>query len=226
MLSTIAGNDPVLVGVSFLWIVLVIAAGELARRAAGQPPDLTRKIVHVGVGFWALPTALLFDSPWWAVLCPAVFIVLNALSYRLRLMEVIEEEGRGSPGTIYFPVAFVALILVFWPLGARAAMVAGLFAMAFGDAAASVVGRRWGRRRYRAAGGTKSWEGTAAMFGVSFAAILPGTWVLLAGPAWIPSLGAAAAAAAAEAPAGRGLDNLTVPAAAGFVFWALAGTGA
>jgi hypothetical protein len=34
---------------------------------------------------------------------------------------------------------------------------------------------------------------------------------------------AAAAAAAAEAPAGRGLDNLTVPAAAGVVFWALAG---
>jgi phytol kinase len=223
MLSKIAGHDPALVGVSFLWIGLVIAGGELARRAAGQPPDLTRKIIHVGVAFWALPTALLFHSPWWAALCPAVFIVLNAVSYRFRLMDVIEEDGRGSPGTIYFPVSFVVLILVFWPLDARAAMVAGLFAMGFGDAAASVLGRRFGRHRYRTAGGTKSWEGTVAMVAVSFAAILLGTWALLPQPAWAASAAAAAAAAAAEAPAGRGLDNLTVPAAAGVVFWALAG---
>lgn len=226
MLSKIAGHDPLLVGLSFLWIGFVIAGGELARRAAKQPPDMTRKIIHVGVGFWALPTALLFHSPWWAALCPAVFIVLNTLSYKLRLMEVIEEEGQGSPGTIYFPVAFVALILIFWPLGARAAMVAGLFAMGFGDAAASILGRRYGRRTYRTAGGTKSWEGTAAMFGVSFAAILLGTWALLPGPAWMASAAAAAGAAAAEAPAGRGLDNLTVPAAASVVFWLLTGGGA
>lgn len=211
-------HDPALVGLSFAWIALMIAVGEGARRLGGSP-DLTRKIIHVGVGFWALPTALLFTSPWWAALCPAVFVGLNFISYKFRLMEVIEEEGEGSPGTIYFPLVFAGLIVLLWPWGARAAMVAGLFAMAFGDAAASVIGRRWGRRRYRVAGGHKSYEGTAAMFAFSWTAILLGTYPLLFSWAWGPATVAAAAATVAEAPAGRGLDNLTVPVAGAAAFW-------
>jgi phytol kinase len=175
-------------------------------------------VIHVGVGFWALPTALWFTSPGWAAACPLAFVFLNAISYRFRLMKVIEEDGRGSPGTIYFPLSFAALILLLWPLDGRAAMVAGLFAMAFGDAAASVIGRRWGRHPYRIAGSTKSWEGTAAMFLVSSVAIVVGTWPLLGAPAVGAGVLAALGATLAEAPAGRGLDNLTVPFTGALIF--------
>ena len=222
MTSLASLRDPWLVVLSFLWILFVIALGEAARRLGSFSPDVTRKVVHVGVGFWALPTALWFDSPWWAAACPLTFVLLNAISYRHRLMAVIEDEGRGSPGTIYFPLVYAGLILLLWPLGGRAASVAGLYAMGFGDAAASVVGRRWGRRRYTIGGTTKSWEGTAALAAVSFVAILLGTWAAgLDRPAWIASLGASLVAAAAEAPVGRGLDNLTVPLAAALTFWGL-----
>jgi len=214
-------SDPILTGLSFAWILAVIVVGEVARRAVGASPDLTRKIIHVGVAGWALPTALLFRSAWWAALCPLVFVVLNAISYRLRLMAVIEEEGEGSPGTIYFPISFAALILILWPMGGRAAMVAGLYAMGFGDAAASVVGRRWGRHPLRLGGARKSREGTLVMGVVSMAAILFGTFPLLGYWAWIPALGSAAAATLAEAVAGRGLDNLTVPFAGALSFWGL-----
>jgi len=214
-------TDRGLVVLSFAWIAFVILVGEAIRRGFRLPPDVLRKIVHVGVAAWALPTALLFESPWWAALTPAVFIVLNAISYRFRLMDVIEDEGRGSPGTIYFPFSFALLIVALWPVGGRAAMVAGLFAMGFGDAAASVFGRRLGRHRYRIAGAQKSWEGTGIMFGVSAAAILLGVYPLLG--RWAPgaALAAAAAGAAAEAPAGRGLDNLSVPLTAALVFYAV-----
>ena len=221
MLTSFLQSDPALAALSFGWIVLVILVGESIRRLWSLPADVLRKIVHVAVAAWALPTALFFHDPWWAALCPAVFIVLNALSYRFRLMDLIEEEGEGSPGTIYFPISFSLLILVLWPLGGRAATVAGLFAMGFGDAAASVVGRRLGRHRYRVGGGTKSWEGTAVMAAVSFVAILVGTYPLLWRPAWVPAAAAAAVAAAVEAPAGRGLDNLSVPLASGATFLAV-----
>lgn len=223
MASRLLESDLFLVVLSFAWIVLVIGIGETTRRLGGYPPDLTRKIIHIGVGMWALPTALLFRSPFWAAFTPMVFIALNALSYRLRLMEVIEEEGRGSPGTIYFPLSFALLILVLWPFGGRAASVAGLYAMGFGDAAASIVGRRWGRHGYRLAGVTKSWEGTGALLAVSFVFILIGTWPVLGHAAPLAAGGAAAAAALAEAPAGRGLDNLTVPITAALVFLLLQG---
>jgi phytol kinase len=223
MISRVLDSDPLLVGVSFLWIFLVIGIGEGTRRLGNYPPDLTRKIIHIGVGAWALPTALLFDSPWWAALCPGVFVILNAISYRFRLMDVIEEEGTGSAGTIYFPLSFAALILILWPLDGKAASVAGLYAMAFGDASASIIGRRFGRHRYRLAGVQKSWEGTGAMFLFSTVFILLGTWPLLGAPALVASLAAGIAATVAEAPAGRGLDNLTVPASAGVVFLVVQG---
>jgi phytol kinase len=219
-------RDQLLVVASFAWIAVVIGVGESARRLTGASPDLTRKIVHIGVGSWALPTALYFHSPGWAAFCPLTFVLLNALSYYYRLMPVIEVEGRGSPGTIYFPLVFAGLILILWPHGARAASVAGLYAMGFGDAAASIVGQRWGRHRYRIAGATKSWEGSLAFFIVSFVAIYLGTRLLSPHPSiWLPSLGAALLATLAEAPAGHGLDNLTVPVTAAFVYWGLESLG-
>ena len=223
MISWFLKSDPALVLLSFLWITAVIVVGEGTRRLAKLPPDVTRKVIHVGVALWALPTALFFRSPWWAAACPLVFVVLNAISYRFRLMKVIEEDGEGTPGTIYFPLSFAALILVLWPFGARAASVAGLYAMGLGDAAASVIGRRYGRHTYSVGGGKKSWEGTAAMFAFSYAGILFGTYPLLHGFAVLPALGAAVAATLAEAPAGNGKDNLTVPAAGALAFWALQG---
>jgi dolichol kinase len=186
MISWFLSSDPALVVLSFVWITAVIVVGEGTRRVAKLPPDVTRKVIHVGVALWALPTALLFRSPWWAAAAPLVFVVLNAISYRFRLMKVIEEEGEGTPGTIYFPLSFAALILILWPLDARAASVAGLYAMGLGDAAASVLGRRYGRHTYAICGAKKSWEGTAAMFAFSFVGILVGTLPLVDRPAFLP----------------------------------------
>ena len=212
-------SDPRLVLLSFLYITVVIVTAEAVRRGFRLPPDVSRKVVHVGVAAWALPTALWFHDPWWAAVCPLTFVGLNALSYRFRLMDLIEEEGRGNPGTIYFPLSFAAVIVLLWPLDGRAASVAGLYAMGFGDAAASVIGRRWGRHRYRVGTGTKSWEGTAAMFLFSFAAILLGVYPLLYQWAVLPALAAAAVATVAEAPARRGTDNLTVPLSGAVTYW-------
>jgi len=222
MLDWFLVSDPRLVLLSFAYIITVIVVSEALRRGLRLPPDVSRKIVHVSVAAWALPTAILFRSPWWAAACPLTFVALNALSYRFRLMDLIEEEGKGNPGTIYFPLSFAAVILILWPLDGRAASVAGLYAMGFGDAAASVIGRRWGRHRYRVGTDTKSWEGTAAMFGFSFTAILLAVHVLTSAWSPLPALVAALVATAAEAPARRGTDNLTVPLSGALAYWLVA----
>jgi phytol kinase len=90
--------------------------------------------------------------------------------------------------------------------------------MGLGDAAASMLGRRYGRHPYSLAGCRKSWEGSAAMAVFSFAGILVGTYFFQWEPLWLPSLAAALVATVAEAPAGRGLDNLTVPISAALTF--------
>ncbi len=219
MIHRILGNDPALVALTFTYIFAVTGVTELLRRGLSLPSHVSRKMVHMLVAAWALPTALFFQDPGWAALAPAVFIGLNALSYRFRIVKTFEEEGAGSPGTIYFAVSFTALILLFWPLDSgRAACVAGMFAMGFGDATASLVGRGAGKRLLPGTRGTKTVEGTVAMAMVSFLTIGVGTVPLLGGTAWGAAAVAAGVGAAVEAPSTRGLDNILVPLASAGAF--------
>ena len=255
-------NDLIALIASYLYVIVVIGTATFLRTRGTVSPEISRKIIHIGVGTWILPTVLLFRNPWLAMVPPATFIVVNLLSWRYRLVPAMEEGDR-NPGTIYFPVAFVLLILLFWPgtlpgsTGgggdapaidpafpfSRFAVPAGIMAMAWGDAAASLVGRRYGRTRFKVPGKErKSIEGSAAFVLFALAGILLSAIVLLmaAGPDRNPpglSLGealavagrfqivhiviAVLAGAVAEALTPEGLDNLSVPLVVAAVVWFL-----
>ncbi|HEX7878567.1 MAG TPA: hypothetical protein VF720_04125 [Candidatus Eisenbacteria bacterium] len=108
-------NDVLWLILSYVAVFALLAVGTWAGKRGGSP-EITRKIIHIGVGTWIIPTTLGFDSAWMAIIPPASFVVLNLISYRYRLVKAMEVGDR-SPGTIYFPLAFVMLILVFWPGG-------------------------------------------------------------------------------------------------------------
>jgi phytol kinase len=95
--------------------------------------------------------------------------------------------------------------------------------MAYGDAAASMVGERWGRRKYRLVA-QKSLEGSAAMFIFSFISLVVGMvffsfiyhFALL--DKIVAAAAASAVATAVEGFSPMGFDNLTVPALSVLVF--------
>jgi dolichol kinase len=105
--------------------------------------------------------------------------------------------------------------------------------MTLGDAAAAIVGQRFGRNRYTIFGTTRSFEGSAAMFVVGTLAIwaclrfIPGsalsplTQPYTTTTALVAALGAGLVATLAEAFSPHGTDNLTVPLLAGFSAYAL-----
>jgi dolichol kinase len=250
--------------VSYVFVILVVAIAVFLRSARGVSPETTRKFVHVAVGTWVIPTVILFRSPWLAMIPPATFILVNLVSYRFKAIAAIEEGDR-NPGTIYFPIAFVLAILLFWPgvlpVGresggsgtldpsfpfSRFGVAAAIMAMAWGDAAASLIGRRIGRRRFVVpGGGKKSLEGMLAFFVFAFLGLEVAAIALLVVPGAdgfppgltfgeaiamagrfrvVPIALTAAAGAVAEALTPLGLDNLTVPLVVGalirFAFFA------
>src|SRR5690606_29012949 len=149
-----------------------------------------------------------FDHAWAAALPPAVFVLLNLASRKLGLVRAMEEEAGDNRGTVLFPLAFVILILMLWnQAGGRTALAAGILVLAWGDAAAALIGRRWGRHRYRVGPGWRSVEGSAAMCIVAIIALLV--------------LAAAGAATLLEAASRWGADNLLVPLGTSFLLWGL-----
>jgi phytol kinase len=170
---------------------------------------------------WVFPTIFLFDSWAWALLPPLVFAVLNALSLRFRFFGGIEIAER-TLGTVLFPLSFAALLAIFWPLKLEAIAAAGVMAMTWGDAMASLVGKAYGQRSYQFWGQRKTWLGSIACFSWSTLAITLALRFLTTYGSLQVLLGAALASLAAtlaEALSPKGTDNLFVPfAAAGALY--------
>jgi dolichol kinase len=198
---------------SFAYVAAVVASSEVIRRLTGRGGEFTRKWVHVGIGLWIIPTLMLFSKWYWAAALPAVAIVANFASQKLRLMKSIERDAKSDYGTVFFPISFVLCIAFFFKYPAAASV--GIIVMALGDASAAIIGRRYGRHGYTLLGAKKSLEGSAAMLAVSFAAAF-GAMVLFQAPvepAATAALVVAVVGTVLEAAGRNGLDNLTVPVA-------------
>ncbi len=206
---------------SYAYVFSVIALGELLRRVGKRPPEFTRKFIHIGVGMWVVGTALLFETWYLALIPPATFVIINAISYWRGTIKAMETGEKGNLGTIYFPIAFAGVIYYFWPQPVL--MVAAMMPLTWGDAMAAVLGRRYGHNRYTVGGRTRSVEGSVAMLFWSWITTALALFIMpyLAGKPtinWLMALiyGGAVAVVCTlvEALTPWGIDNLTVPAAA------------
>jgi len=153
----------------------------------------------------------------------APFIVLTFLASpyspfknfteHFRELADITEEGH-QLGLVFYAVSYTFLALFF--ASKPYIIAAGVLPMAYGDAAASAVGERWGKRRYRLFAG-KSFEGSAAMFLATFMSLVISAvyfslfYALSMFGNIFVFLFVAFVAAIAEGFSPLGFDNLTVP---------------
>lgn len=208
-------NDAVALVASFVYVFAAIGVAEGLRRWRGYSVELTRKEIHVSVGMWAYGTVWLFDRRALAVVPPLCFVAINAVSYLYGTFGAMETGEKGRLGTVYFPISFTLIILLLWDRPHL--MVASLMPMTWGDALASIVGQRIGRRTYTWAGTTRSLEGSLVFFAASWiATAVPlavlGQASLGAGEAAAVAAATAAGSAVVEAISPWGIDNLSVPA--------------
>ncbi len=208
--------------ISFIYVFAVLGAAEALRKALRLPVEFTRKVVHIGVGMWAWGTAALFTDKWFAIIPPAAFVLLNYISYRRGTFAAMETGDKRNLGTVYFPIAFVAIILLFFDTS-KPFMVAALMPMTWGDAFAAIIGKRYGRRHYALldANSQRSLEGSVAMFAFSFLSVAI-AFVVFSVPlevAILFGLVLALFATLVEAVSPAGLDNLFVPASSALVYF-------
>jgi len=206
-------NDAVALAISVAYCTVVIGVGELIRKLRGYGDEFTRKLVHIAIGLWIVPTLFLFTKWYWAAALPALAILGNVLSLRFHLLRGIERPDKGDLGTVWFPVSFVVCIAGYFQSDYRVAAAAGIVPMALGDAFAAIIGTKFGRHRYTFLGAAKTLEGSTTMLVVSAVSVFA-TLVVFKIPHASAALVAAVVAVVAtilEAAGKKGLDNLTVP---------------
>ena len=235
-------------GLLVAYDLVVLALIPLVLRVWTRTPrEVVRKVQHLG--FAASPIVLMaLFSDWWAALIASTLLLGLAyptlwLLERRRFYHRWSTDRDPAGGELRRQVLFAqatttVLLGALWgglgDLGRPLVAIASV-AWGFGDAAAALVGKAWGRHRvvHPAVEGTKTWEGTAAMAAVVAVAVFG---VLLAyghHPWWVALVAALVAgpvAAGTELVSHAGLDTVTIPCATAAVLapwrgWASAAGG-
>jgi len=218
----------------YVYILFIIFVSGKMDKFLHISQKASRKFLHAMIG--NLPFVIpFFTSSIYPVLVAAPFIVVTFfaspyspvenVNKRLKGLADITEEGHHL-GLVFYAVSYTFLALFF--ASKPYVIAAGILPMAYGDSLASIVGERYGRRRYKLVA-DKSLEGSAAMFLGSFFSF---TISLIFFSAFyqfsvyekiVPALAAATVAALVESISPMGFDNLTVPAFSALTFLLLSG---
>ncbi len=206
-----------------LWLGVVLVVAELVARFTPLGGEVSRKIVHIGVGNVILLAWWLHIPAWVGITAAVVSSIATLASYWYPVLASVSGVGRKSFGTFFYSVSIGLLIAYFWPQGLQAHAVLGILVMTWGDGLAALIGQRFGKHPYTVWGMTKSWEGTATM---AIASTIASLSILsfaygFSAPVVLTAVIVAAVATGLESFSKFGLDNLSVPLGSGFLSFAL-----
>lgn len=218
--------SPILLGTLNLIIYFVIAVilAFSGRILFTIPDEVFRKILHfILLGSFYV---LIVSYPTWlsAALTAVIFELavypILALAERLKKYSEFTTErksGELKQSLLLVYTMFAVVTAVCWGVfGDKYLALASFYAWGIGDAAAALVGKKFGRHKIVAPGldGKKSCEGTASMFLFSFASVfiiltLRGGLSLI--PCGVTALAVGAVSAAAELYSRNGNDTVICP---------------
>lgn len=214
-------------GISMAYILAVIFVSGIIAKLKKGSTEFTRKFVHILVGNWVFIVPF-FTDLWAVVLIPFIFIIVNSLSLKYKLISSMERND-DSLGTVYYAVAMFFLSGTGFLLNWMMLPFIGLLTMAYGDGLAAIIGKRWGKKRPFSFAPEKSLLGffTVALscLIVSFAVMMYFNTHLNADAAFSRSVLSLIAISAVngvfagftELTGKRGCDNLSLPIGSGLL---------
>ncbi len=208
-------------GLSLVFIVL--------RYTTKIPDYIFRKLIHAVVYTSIIPIALLTDKWIVTVLVALVFYVLAVFGFmlieRYNFYKTLFVEKTRQKVAFDFALLYgiiVIFLFIFWGIlgdSYKYIAITSIFAWGPGDAAATIIGKKYGKHRIRGklVDGEKTVEGTAAMTIVAFICTLA-CLLVFSSISWyvciMLSFLVAPVVAAAELYTPKGFDAISVPIAA------------
>ena len=217
--------------VVIFFIVCVVILSLLTHFFKKVPKEVFRKSLHLILLFSLLVFLYAFENWWLAALAALTFMALAYIAISLAekkikgFSEFIQERKKGEikNSLVLAFMMFALMIAIGWGwLGERWLTMVCVFAWGFGDAAAALIGKKFGKRKTKLpfVDEHKTVEGSVTMFLVSFVTVL----LILIFNITLPWYGyliiallTAAVSADVELHTKNGYDTVTCPIAAAAV---------
>jgi dolichol kinase len=212
-----------LVGVVLVYVYVVVLLIVSEKVFSKRYPIAGRKLLHIMVGNIAFLLPIFETREIMTFVAAGPFILFTYLMSPYSPIQSIRgktsEAGHGM-GLVYYAIAWTVLAYVFFDH--KEIIAIGILAMSYGDGLASLIGLKYGERKYRIFQDTKSYVGSGAMFCFTFVLMiiamvfyqisLSAESVLLVGDI-------AVIATVVEGITPLGFDNLSVPFVTAVVYW-------
>lgn len=160
-------NDVIGVLCVYIYVVLLIALTE--KVVSKKYPVVSRKILHIMVGNVAFLLPIFQTKEIMAFVAAGPFIIFTFLMSPYSPIESMKGKTSGAGhgmGLVYYAVTWTTLAYLFFD--AKEIIAIGILAMSYGDGFASIIGGRYGRKKYNLFGDEKSYIGSYAMFVFTF----------------------------------------------------------
>lgn len=208
-----------LFSILYVLVCLLVAMGVYK---LGAPKHVTRKVVHILVGFEWVILYHFFGAPSIHFLAVCVlFLILLLLEYKLSLVPMMSSDGDNAPGTVYYAAAMSAMALItlfvpnmIYPFGIS------VFCTSFGDGFAGLAGQAAKRYNLKI-WNSKSLVGSIVNFAVCFAVAFVFSRCYGFDLSVLNCIVIAALALELELFAGRGLDNILITLGVSFLTYSL-----
>ncbi|HQT91978.1 MAG TPA: hypothetical protein PL001_08110, partial [Candidatus Kryptobacter bacterium] len=106
-------NEPLNFALVLVGLTALVLTADQAKRLYNIEPKKTRMFVHIAVSVVIFLAPYYFQSKLYPVLLASVFIAVNFASVRLGLFKGMNLDKKNL-GTVYYPIAFLVLVLLLW----------------------------------------------------------------------------------------------------------------
>lgn len=205
-------ND--IVGVLFVYIYVAILL-IITEKLLSKYPEIGRKLLHIMVGNIAFILPI-FETAWiMAFIAAGPFIIFTFLMSPHTPIKSIRGKTSAaghSMGLVYYSITWTILAYIFFDH--KEIIAIGILAMSYGDGFASLIGTKFGKRKYNIFGDEKTYIGSIAMFIFTFIMTIIALLyynISITIYAIVALLFISFVASIVEGITPKGLDNLSVP---------------
>ena len=204
----------------YIYVAILLITSE---KILDKYPEGSRKFLHIMTGNIAFLLPIFVTKEVMAFLAAGPFILFTFLMSPYTPINKIRGKtsaaGHGM-GLVYYSITWTILAYLFFDN--MVVIAIGILSMSYGDGLASVIGIKFGKKKYNIFGDEKSIFGSFAMFIFTFITTIIALFfynINVTSYVILVLLFMAFIASIIEGLTPKGLDNLTVPFVCVFIYW-------
>ena len=214
----ILANEALGVILSLLYVLVVVLSVEIYfRKKACTNKETFRKIIHILISNYIIIVCYFNTVYYFAMIPSSIFIFVNILSNKFRIIKSMERKTKNYCGTIWYALSVTMVVIFSFTIGCKYIALASVLVLGYGDGIAALIGSKFGK--HYLPNSSKTLEGTCSMFCISLIIISSISYLATGDIDLKVILSGCIFATISEALITRGFDNLFIPLIISGVLW-------